>query len=375
MKYKNKVPINFDEHKYGEKPVNVDKWEPARIKKRLHPVAMTIAELADNCIHGTTFTPGVLKADPDDETKNGMNDASWIGQQLFVLDFDHVITIPKCIERCKELDLKPCFMYTSFSHSEKEHKFRVIFCNDGVISDGEKRDKIQAILFILFKYADEKCLKRHMYFFGGKQLITDYYDYDAEFKGEELLQKYGYLLEENPDILKKATPSTGNTATKPKKVKTPKEKDNNPRSPKANTYDIVTHKNKVTAIINFDISTLKVLLGNNDDYTMQRDMSITNEEKLFVKTELYHRGLNDLDIIEDNIEAGTKDIIDMLNADSVFTMKNGYPELPEEYEKIIQFIDCAYRYYLSPDKDKNDEKIKTILILSYIYIIDKVYEN
>ena len=159
MKINDKVVINFYGKKYTDKPTRISDKEAGIIKCNLKPKAMTIADLADNCIHGTSFCPGVLVKDQHDKTKNGMNDASWVQQQLFALDIDHIMTIPQFIDRCKELELTPCFMYTSFSHSDKEDKFRVVFCNNAVVKDGTKRDKIQNILFKLFKYSDDKKLE------------------------------------------------------------------------------------------------------------------------------------------------------------------------------------------------------------------------
>lgn len=81
-------------------------------------------------------------------------------------------------------------MYTTFSHSEKEHKFRMVFCNDKVIPDGNYRDKLQATLMGVMDDADPVCRNRDRLFYGGKGQIVLHPDFDARINAESIIEKY-----------------------------------------------------------------------------------------------------------------------------------------------------------------------------------------
>lgn len=91
---------------------------------------------------------------------------------------------------CISLGITPCFMYTTFSHKEEHHKFRMIFCNDTVITDGNIRDKLQATLMGIIGGIDEVCFNRDRLFFGGKGQTVLYPDYDTRINAEYIIQKY-----------------------------------------------------------------------------------------------------------------------------------------------------------------------------------------
>ena len=120
----NKVKCTFSSIRHDDKPVGA---EVSKVQYDLNPEDITIKDLADALVHGASFRPGVLYGRKKDD---------WKEQQLFGLDFDHNTTIEEKYEKAIALGIKPCFLYTTFSHSEKEHKFRMVFCNDTVIKDG-----------------------------------------------------------------------------------------------------------------------------------------------------------------------------------------------------------------------------------------------
>ena len=64
-----------------------------------------------------------------------------------MLDFDHNTTIQKELQVCNTLNIVPVFGYTSFSHSEEEHRFRLAFVTDEnrQMEEAEKKNQGQAV--------------------------------------------------------------------------------------------------------------------------------------------------------------------------------------------------------------------------------------
>ena len=135
MYSENKIKCMYFNNRFKEKPQGKQcGW----VQKSLTETDITIEELADALCHGASFKPGVLQG--------GMKADNWTQQQLFGLDFDNGMCIEEAYNKVISLGIVPCFMYTTFSHKEEHHKFRMIFCNDTVITDGSIRDKLQATL-------------------------------------------------------------------------------------------------------------------------------------------------------------------------------------------------------------------------------------
>ena len=152
------------------------------VQKSLTETDITIEELADALCHGASFKPGVLQG--------GMKADNWTQQQLFGLDFDNGMCIEEAYNKVISLEIVPCFMYTTFSHKEEHHKFRMIFCNDTVITDGSIRDKLQATLMGAVGGIDEVCFNRDRLFFGGKGNEVLYPSYDSRINAEAVIDKY-----------------------------------------------------------------------------------------------------------------------------------------------------------------------------------------
>lgn len=104
-------------------------------------------------------------------------------------------------------------MYTTFSHKEEHHKFRMIFCNDTVITDGNIRDRLQATLMGVIGGIDEVCFNRDRLFFGGKGQFVLHPDYEARINAESIIEKYWnddfeqYISNAKPKSKKKKTPA------------------------------------------------------------------------------------------------------------------------------------------------------------------------
>ena len=175
----NDIKCMYFNHRFKDKPQGKQcGW----VQKSLTQVNITIENLADALVHGASFKPGVLAG--------GNKAENWIEQQLFGLDFDDSIRIEEAYNKVISLGITPCFMYTTFSHKEEHHKFRMIFCNDTVITDGNIRDRLQATLMGIIGGIDEVCFNRDRLFFGGKGHTVLYPDYDTRINAESILEKY-----------------------------------------------------------------------------------------------------------------------------------------------------------------------------------------
>ncbi|NBJ95339.1 hypothetical protein [Parablautia muri] len=175
----NDIKCMYFNHRFKDKPQGKQcGW----VQKSLTQVNITIENLADALVHGASFKPGVLAG--------GNKAENWIEQQLFGLDFDDGIRIEEAYNKVISLGITPCFMYTTFSHKEEHHKFRMIFCNDAVITDGNIRDKLQATLMGIIGGIDEVCFNRDRLFFGGKGHTVLYPDYDTRINAESIIEKY-----------------------------------------------------------------------------------------------------------------------------------------------------------------------------------------
>ena len=175
----NNIKCMYFNHKFTEKPQGKQcGW----VQKSLTQADITIENLADALVNGASFKPGVLVG--------GNKAENWNQQQLFGLDFDDGIQIEEAYNKVISLGIIPCFMYTTFSHKEEHHKFRMIFCNDTVITDGNIRDRLQATLMGVIGGIDEVCFNRDRLFFGGKGQVVLHPDYEARINAESIIEKY-----------------------------------------------------------------------------------------------------------------------------------------------------------------------------------------
>lgn len=175
----NKIKCMYFEHRFNEKPQGKQcGW----VQKGLKETDITIEKLADGLVHGASFKPGVLRG--------GMKADNWSQQQLFGLDFDNGIGIDDAYDKASSLGIIPCFIYTTFSHREEHHKFRMIFCNDSVITEGSVRDRLQATLMGVIGGIDEVCFNRDRLFFGGKGGEVIHPSYSSRIDAEFIINRY-----------------------------------------------------------------------------------------------------------------------------------------------------------------------------------------
>lgn len=173
------IKCMYFNHRFNEKPQGKQcGW----VQKSLTQTDITIENLAEALVHGASFKPGVLQG--------GMKADNWTQQQLFGLDFDDGTRIEEAYSKVISLGMTPCFMYTTFSHKEEHHKFRMIFCNDTIITDGNIRDRLQASIMGVIGGIDEVCFNRDRLFFGGKGNTVLYPSYNSTINAETIIEKY-----------------------------------------------------------------------------------------------------------------------------------------------------------------------------------------
>lgn len=178
----------YYDKKYNNKP---DVWETVKIQgytsksdgvyhnPLLVNTEIEIEELAKGLSEGATFKPAYLSGSKND---------SWVSQQIFALDFDHNADISTELSHCKALGIMPSFGYTSFSHSQSENHFRLVFCTDEVITDIDTRNKLQATLISVFSNSDDKTKDPTRLFYGGRSLI--YEGYENRINADSIIEKH-----------------------------------------------------------------------------------------------------------------------------------------------------------------------------------------
>ena len=239
----NDIRCMYFNHRFKDKPQG---RQCGWVQKSLTRVNITIENLADASVHGASFKPGVLVG--------GNKAENWIEQQLFGLDFDGGIRIEEAYNKVVSLGITPCFMYTTFSHKEEHHKFRMIFCNDTVITDGNIRDKLQATLMGTIGGIDEVCFNRDRLFFGGKGHTVLYPDYDTRINAESIIEKYWnddfeqYISNAKPKSKKKKDSTAAGIKNKDRKSK-----------------NIIVYEDNTDAISTLNIPLLQERLGIKGD--------------------------------------------------------------------------------------------------------------
>ncbi len=247
------IKCMIDNVKFSSKPQG---YEVGSIVKRLGNdnkiIEVTMSDLATKIIEGYTVKPAIC----------GTKQAEWKEQQLFMVDVDDGLTIEQAIEKSRELDIIPAFIYTSFSHSEEHNKFRLVFVADKVIANIDEGLALQNILNKLYD-ADEHCKNLNRIYYAGRKIV--YEDYESLINVENILNNYGgmcynnkfgrkgvqdiYIISNNNYILYPKNPPTNTTENK--------------KGSKPHNNDDINYN--IQAIKEHNILYLKTILGIDDD--------------------------------------------------------------------------------------------------------------
>ena len=232
----NTYKVMLHEWKHYNK-TTLSKWAGA-IKTTIlkYPREVNLKELAQALTDGHTVILGHLEYSRKEkemiksqETKIGASSRHWKNQQLFAVDIDNdkykqgdpkYITIEKAIRMCKDKKCPPAFIYTTYSHKEEHHKFRVVFASDTEIDTTDKRTKLIESIFEVFAIngeclVDSKCSDPARLFYPGKELV--YTDYEATINPDDITNRlsptYKLEVETTTTVVKRSSkrlPSTNN---------------------------------------------------------------------------------------------------------------------------------------------------------------------
>ena len=155
--------IHLDTKEFTSKPL--DSQTLSNLHKRICKTVEEIApkELAESLANGQTMVLGVMKNQV--RKKVNLN-----YQEVIALDFDDNTTI----EEIKNTDFikdNASFIYTTFSHTEGHHKFRVVFFLEDKLTNNEQVLAVYNKLFEMFPTADISCKDSSRFFFGGKSYM------------------------------------------------------------------------------------------------------------------------------------------------------------------------------------------------------------
>ena len=155
--------IHLDNKKFHSKPL--DALTLSNLHKRICKTVEEIApkELAESLANGQTMVLGVMK----NEVRKKVN---LNYQEVIALDFDDNTTIEE-IENNEFIKDNASFIYTTFSHTEGHHKFRVVFFLENKLTNNKQVLEVYNKLFNMFPTADVNCKDSSRLFFGGKSYI------------------------------------------------------------------------------------------------------------------------------------------------------------------------------------------------------------
>jgi hypothetical protein len=169
-----------------------------------NPQEMTVAQLANTMTSGYTVILGHAEYSSEDkihlqeaDNKIGASMRHWNKQQAFAIDFDNdgevYFSIERALAQCAAGKVQPAFAYTTDSHKDDHHKFRLVFIMDEVIDNIERHRDVVNSLFNLFLVNDEcivdtKCSDPCRLFYPGKAIVHK--NYSALVNTKHLIESY-----------------------------------------------------------------------------------------------------------------------------------------------------------------------------------------
>ena len=142
-----------------------------------------LSELAElNGSKGHTIIPAHLQ--------RGTKAENCMEMQILALDFDSGCTFGEIKNRCDTMRLNITYAYHTFSSTEGNEKFRIIFVLDVPEADRYLIKIMIFMLHIIFPEGDQSCKNLDKMYFGGKELI--YYNDSARIA---MVQVYYAFLE------------------------------------------------------------------------------------------------------------------------------------------------------------------------------------
>lgn len=199
----------FDIVQYSQKPKGD---ELGAIKNRIaksQPQIYKLEDVKKSVISGQTCIPAGIKSQAD-----------WIDNnnffQIFMVDVDNVITVngekvklladdnrhitvEKIVNYCESINLQPTFIYYTFSHSENQHKFRLVYILEQGIQQQEVVKGIYEHLKNTFKdyNIDTSPTLISSMFLGGQSIA---YESNIFYKVAEVEEETSIATIDNSEI-------------------------------------------------------------------------------------------------------------------------------------------------------------------------------
>lgn len=182
------VWMAIDKKAYSQKPQNHYEFNEIRERTRGNWESVDLA-VAAGLIGDErhALLPGHLVG--------GNSASNCVGMQVFGLDFDSGITFAEIQKRCESYRLPIAFAYHTFSSSEKQERFRVVFVHETLIEDMFIVKIAMQMFHKLFPESDKNCTDLSRLYLGGKELI--YCDETANFALVQLLPLFHQALDVN----------------------------------------------------------------------------------------------------------------------------------------------------------------------------------
>ena len=173
-----------------------------------YPQQLTVEEIAKTCVSGQPIAFCHAEGQSKHPTcKKSFTVDTWKYQQIYALDFDNAdrgrnkfespyyMEISEAVKHAKRRGFSPAFAYTTGSHKEDHHKFRLVFVLDRRIESVLEHQKVQKAFLAMFSIdgttvLDSSCTDPARLFYSGKDLV--YTDYTACILVDELLEKYPF---------------------------------------------------------------------------------------------------------------------------------------------------------------------------------------
>lgn len=127
----------------------------------------TIEELVDFINNGQSIYCSVLNLVKGASVK----DEQFAYQQVFGVDIDH--TTMDLNQLLKALPYEPTVIYNTFSHTEEEPRYRVLFISNDKVTDANQAKQIRQHLINSIPGADESCINASRIFFAGSVIYTN----------------------------------------------------------------------------------------------------------------------------------------------------------------------------------------------------------
>ena len=190
-------PHQYASKKHAQKNTGVIKNSILR-----YPRSMTIDAIAEACVTGHVVA--FCHAE-DTGIKKSFTADCWRYQQIYALDLDNAgkdqkkFDCPYYMEYADALDhvekqgFSPAFLYTTGSHTDDFHKYRMVFVLDRPVTSSLDHERVQKAFMSMLAIdghtlLDSSCIEPSRVFYPGKELV--YKDSSAVIQLDKLLEKY-----------------------------------------------------------------------------------------------------------------------------------------------------------------------------------------